>query len=324
MPPTVPWNWSTASCPWPARGTGNKVSLKSTKVIRQALKLFRIFLPEAITIEQELSYDDFRIMADPSQIHQAITNLLKNAQEAIGDGPGKVRVSSTVGALRNRDVETAGLEPGKYVRLVVNDNGPGMDEETLSQIFDPYFSTKKKGSGAGMGLTIAQAIAKSHNGAILAQSTLGKGTTMILLLPILEMETKVKPVIPSKLPTGDERILVVDDEELLASTLARMLTTLGYHVTKVDNSKDALSFFRDYHDGLELVISDWAMPEIRGDRLAELMLEIDPNAKVILYSAFESEITRQQLALPGIQAVLQKPIALSELAHTVRKILDAE
>lgn len=300
-----------------------KIPLKSQKVIKQAIKLFRIFLPETIAIRGNFSFQDGLIMADPKQMHQALTNLLKNARDAIGDKQGVLNIESSLVELsQNQVLVHPGLNPGWYIKFTISDDGCGMDPETLKKIFDPYFTTKTGGIGTGMGLPTTRSIVKDHGGAITVSSTLGKGTQVEILLPRIIAKVESEPLTFEQLPKGSERVLVVDDERTVAFTLGKMLRSLGYECVTVNSSEEALAMYREDPDRFDLLLTDWTMPGLTGDRLAEKVSEIRSDAKVIIYSAFSGEIDHVKFRANGIRDALEKPISMENLANTVRIVLD--
>lgn len=300
-----------------------KIPLKSQKALKQAIKLFRIFLPENISIRADFSFQDCLILADPKQIHQAITNLLKNARDSIGNKRGVLNIESSLVELsKNQVLVHPGLKSGWYIKFRISDNGCGMDQETLQKIFDPYFTTKTGGVGTGMGLPTIRSIVKNHGGAISVSSVLGEGTQVEVLLPKIIAEIESEPLTFEQLPKGSERIMVVDDERTVAFTLRKMLNSLGYQCTTVNNSEEALEIYRKDSDSFDLLITDWTMPGLTGDRLAEKVIEIRADAKVIIYSAFSGEIDQVEFRANGIRDTLEKPISMANLANTVRIVLD--
>lgn len=300
-----------------------KIPIKSQKVLKQAIKLFRIFLPETISIRGNFSFQDGLILADPKQMHQAITNLLKNSRDAIGDEPGVLNIeSSLVEFSKNQVLVHPGLKPGWYIKFTIADDGCGMDAETLNKIFDPYFTTKSGGVGTGMGLPTARSIIKDHGGAIHVASSPGEGTRVEILLPKILAEVESEPLTFEQLPKGSERVLLVDDERTVTFTLTKMLKSLGYDCVAVDSSEEALEMYRQAPDSIDLILTDWTMPGITGDRLAELVTEIRSDAKVIIYSAFSGELDQVKFRTNGIRDVLEKPISMENLANTVRIVLD--
>lgn len=300
-----------------------KIPLKSQKMLKQAIKLFRIFLPDTIAIRGNFSFQDGLILADPKQMHQAITNLLKNARDAIGNEPGVVNIESNLVELsQNQVLVHPGLKPGWYIKFTISDNGCGMDPETLKKIFDPYFTTKTGGVGTGMGLPTARSIVKDHGGAITVSSVPGEGTQVDILLPKIVAKIESEPLTFEQLPKGSERILVVDDERTVAFTLSKMLNSLGYECMSVNSSEEALEIFRNNPDSIDLLLTDWTMPGMTGDRLAEKVTQIRSDAKVVIYSAFSGEIDHVKFRANGIRDTLEKPISMENLANTVRIVLD--
>jgi signal transduction histidine kinase len=301
-----------------------KIPQKSQKVLKQAIKLFRIFLPETIAIRGNFSFEDGLILADPKQMHQAITNLLKNARDAIGNKQGVLNIESNLVELsQNQVLVHPGLKPGWYIKFTISDNGCGMDPETLKKIFDPYFSTKTGGVGTGMGLPTTRSIVKDHGGAITVSSVPGEGTQVDILLPkiVAKIESS-EPLTFEQLPKGSERILVVDDERTVAFTLSKMLSALGYECIAVNSSEEALKIYRNDPNSFDLLITDWTMPGLTGDRLAKKVNEIRTDAKVIIYSAFSGEIDHVKFRANGIRDALEKPISMENLANAVRIVLD--
>jgi len=304
----------------------SKVLLDSNTAIRQAVKSIRGRLPEQIEIIEDLSVGTAFITADPSQFHQILLDLLQNAGEAIGKESGKIRIESEVVSLTGED---SGPQPfsesGKYVKILVVDDGCGMDEETIKQIFEPYFSTKKRGVGTGMSLAAAEGIIKGHGGSIEISSAVGEGTTFELLFP-LSSEKKPGKETESvqSLPGGKEHILIIDDEDPLVAILERMLGHLGYQVTSSNSSEKAFDIFSQDPMTFDLVISDLAMPVIPGDKLAKKMIEARADTKVIIWTAFSEGINKEKFEKIGIRACLDKPVVMSELALTVRRVLDED
>jgi len=300
-----------------------KHSVKSRKCFKQAVKLFRIFLPQNIQIHENLSFDDAPLFANSTQLHHALTQIFKNARDSIGKNTGIIKIDSVV--IQVDKVEAAshpGLKPGNHIRLTVSDNGRGMDAKTLKQVFDPYFTTKIRSVGTGMGLSSVQGIVHDHNGAIIITSTPGKGTRVKMLMPIQDTEPVSRRLSLDALPGGTEHILVVDDEKIMANTLMKMLQSLGYQVTTANSSEKALEIFQSNPESIDLVLTDWSMPAITGDRLAETMVEIKANSKVILFSAFDDGITKGNFEPRCIRRVLKKPISMEVLAFTIRQVIE--
>lgn len=299
-----------------------KSPVKSRKCFKQAIKLFRIFLPENIQIHDELSFEDGPLFANSTQLHHAITHLFKNARDAIGEKQGIIKIASAIVELDRIEASLhPDLKPGSYVKLTVSDNGEGMTPKTLKRVFDPYFTTKEKSVGTGMGLSAVKGIIKDHHGAIDITSEAGEGTRVEILLPRHDVEFAARTRTLDTLPGGVEHIMVVDDEKIMANTLKKMLESLGYRVTAVNSTTDALDIFKSDPADIDLVLTDWSMPAITGDRLAEMMVGIKPDTRVILFSAFDDGITNENFEPRGIRRVLKKPISMEVLAFTLRQVL---
>jgi len=232
-----------------------------------------------------------------------------------------------IGLVRVRiDTEEASahldLQPGSYVRITVSDTGDGMDRKTLDRIFEPFFTTKGPGEGTGMGLAVVHGIVMSYGGRISVYSEPGRGSSFRVFLPEIasEVERADKPVM--QLPTGSERILLVDDEELVVLVACEMLEALGYEVVPVNRSLKALELFRTQPERFDLVITDLTMPGITGMELADELLSIRDDIPVILSTGFTSTELRLDAGAGSIRDVMTKPYSLQELAGTVRRVLD--
>jgi len=224
------------------------------------------------------------------------------------------------------DSESGDLDmtPRPYLLLTVSDTGEGMTPEILGRIFDPYFTTKEKGVGTGLGLAVVHGIVKVYGGTIRAYSEPGKGTTFHVYLPrIKEAKEMAKDESrPGVIPTGQERILFVDDELVLVEIGKQMLERLGYEVTTRTSSIEALELFRAKPDQFDLVITDMTMPHMTGDKLAQEIMKVRPDIPIILCTGFSERISEEKAKGMGIKAFVMKPLVMRDLANTVRKVLD--
>jgi len=295
-------------------------ALQLSVVIKEALKMLRASLPTTIDIRQEISSRGL-VNADPTQIHQIVMNLCTNAAHAMREHGGFLEVE-----LIDEDLDLQSphpeLVPGPYVRLLVRDSGCGMSRDVIARIFDPFFTTKALGEGTGLGLSVVHGIVSSYGGAVTVQSEPGKGSTFSVYLPRIQMAPGKPPEEGScLLPTGEERVLFVDDERLLAELGTKMLTPLGYQVTTATNSREALDRFRSDPSAFDLVITDHTMPGMTGAELAREVLHVRPDMPIILCTGFSENITEEKAGAIGIRKLLMKPLALRELAETIRKVL---
>ena len=298
--------------------------VRLVQIVEDALKFLRFSIPTNIEIRQNIQDDtDDSILADSTQINQVMINLCTNAAHAMEDTGGVM----TIG-IQNIYLDQISaavyphLPPGNYVKLTVSDTGPGIDPEIKNRIFDPYFTTKEVGKGSGIGLSVVHGIVKNHNGAISVDSKFGKGTTFSILFPVAEEEAVIETEPVEKLSTGNERILIVDDEESMAEIGRRRLERLGYRVEAKTNSIEALELFRADHDQFDLVITDMTMPHITGDKLVKEILKIRPDMPTILCTGFSEKIDEEKAKEIGVREYIEKPFDRGKLSRLVRKVLD--
>jgi PAS domain S-box-containing protein len=296
-----------------------KVPLQISTIVNEALQLLRASLPATIEIRKALDKAPLFVMADPTQIHQIVMNLCTNAQHAMQDSGGMLDIRLDPVTLSSENAPSKShLAPGNYLKLTVADTGCGMDEPTLGRIFDPYFTTKEKGKGTGLGMAVVHGIVQSLEGAIEVTSAPGKGTTFNVYFPVVEEQAHRKAPSPAVNPGGIERVLFVDDEPMLVDLGKTMLAELGYHVTGMTNPHEALEAFRQTPGHYDLVITDLTMPGMTGDRLAEQLSAIRPGVPILLCSGYVGHIKPHAFLAGSIH----KPVTLQELAHAVREALD--
>ncbi|MBW2710078.1 MAG: response regulator, partial [Deltaproteobacteria bacterium] len=295
-------------------------------IVREVLKMLRATLPSTVEIKEDPGKDTGVVInADPSQMHQVIMNLCINAGHAMQENGGVLEVGMGNVYMEREDSETGYLDltPGPYLRLVVSDTGYGIPRHLADRIFDPYFTTKDTGEGTGLGLSVVQGIVKAHGGAITVYSEPGEETVFQVYLPIVQETEKPEKQSKKPIPTGNERILFVDDEETLIKLGSRMLESLGYEVVPEQNSTEALALFRLEPDRFDLVITDMTMPKMTGDKLALELMKIRPDIPIILCTGHSKLISEKQAKEMGIRAFVMKPILKRTMAETVRKVLGA-
>lgn len=296
--------------------------VKISPIVKEALKLLQTSLPANIQVRSKIEADH-PVMGDPTQIHQIIMNLCTNAYHAMLETGGVLSVSLEQVIIG--EPENAGplnLEPGSYVRLVVSDTGTGISPAILERIFEPYFTTKEKGKGTGLGLAVVHGIVKSHRGEIAVKSVVGEGTTVTVFLPVSGEDLSENGVEPASIPRGSEHILLVDDEKDLVEIGREMLQRLGYRVTGVVGSIAALETFKTDPFRFDLVVTDYNMPGLNGDQMARQMLEIRPGAPIIVCTGFSEVFDPQRAQSIGIRRVLMKPLTMESIAHAVRGVLE--
>jgi PAS domain S-box-containing protein len=298
-------------------------SIRVQPVIKETMKLIRSTIPTTIEIKQKIRNNCGLIKADPTQINQIIMNLTTNAYHAMEEEMGELSVGLKEIWLGEHELINPGMKPGRYVCLTVSDTGLGMDKSMTEKIFNPFFTTKEQGKGTGMGLSVVHGIVKSMDGAIQVCSELGKGTDFHVYLPV-DKEYLTENVRQTKEPIrgGCERIMLVDDEDAIIQMEQKMLERLGYQVVSHVNSLETLETFRAAPDQFDMVITDMAMPNMSGDKLAAELIKIRPDIPILLCTGFSEKIPEKKAALLGIKNVLMKPIAKKDLANKIREMLD--
>jgi two-component system cell cycle sensor histidine kinase/response regulator CckA len=292
-------------------------------LIKEALRLLRLSIPSTIKISQHIDNSCDRVFADPAQIHQVIVNLCTNAFQAMEEKGGVLTIELTQLKI---DASTAKIYPNLsenvYVRLTVCDTGIGMDESTIDRIFEPFFTTKSVDKGTGLGLSVVHGIVRSHYGDIVVHSEPGQGSKFHVYLPVIKNAVDIDYKDAAAVLRGNESILVVDDEELVASVVKTMLRGLGYTVEVSNCGVEALKSFDRKPTGYDLVITDLTMPEITGLDLAKHIHTFHPDLPVILMTGYGEKLTSDIQKHYGIREVIGKPIEIRDLAAAIRKGLD--
>jgi signal transduction histidine kinase len=296
------------------------------EVIREVVRLVRPTLPATIEIDCTLPEHCPRVMADSTQLHQVLMNLITNAYHAMEDKGGRLSLRLETVTLGIGAFEDLSITPGLYQQLTIADTGHGMDEATMAKIFDPYFTTKARGKGTGLGLAVVLGILRGYGGEIRAQSEVGKGTTFTLYFPVVELAPdQSHQIFDSQvpMPRGNEHILLVDDEKSIADVTTSMLERLGYKVTVRLSSFDALEAFRSLANRIDLLIADLTMPQMTGLQLYREIKKIRPDVKVIICTGFSEQLDSDKSRAIGIEGFLNKPVVMADLAHCVRRVLDS-
>ena len=305
------------------KGAKERFPVQIHLLVQEALKLLRASIPTTIVIKESIDKRCGNILADPTQIQQVVMNLCTNATQAMDENGGilEVDVSSIQLGLDEKSTELK-LEPGNYIRLSIKDNGTGINQKHFEKIFDPYFTTKSIGKGSGMGLSVVVGIIKSHDGIITVDSKPGKGSTFTAYFPKIEKQIQHKIVKTEPVPTGREKILVVDDEKNIVKMNKLMLERLGYQVTTKSSSVEALELFKSQPDAFDMVITDHTMPELTGEQLAKKLLEIRQDLPIIISTGYSSKMDAEKAGAIGIRAFIMKPITKKELSKIIRDVLD--
>jgi PAS domain S-box-containing protein len=306
------------------KGQEKQQPLQPYPIIKEGLKLMRASLPTTIDIQEQIDPDCGSIFSNPTNVHQVLLNLCTNALHAMEDEKGILTVQLTQVELRQVDLAgIADVSPGLFVELRVSDTGRGLDKATVERIFEPYFTTKGIDKGSGMGLALVHGIVQGCGGFIKVESNPDEGSTFHVYFPAIEekvAEVEEEKEVP--LLHGSERILVVDDEEVIVGVYQATLERLGYKVTPHCSSEKALAVFQASPDSFDLIITDQTMPHLSGSELAKKVLKIRPDIPIILCTGYSSMISEKQAQEIGIQKFVMKPVIGTDLAIITREVLD--
>ena len=293
-------------------------------VIDETLKLLRSTIPTTVKIKKTITdqSQDIIIHADSTQLQEILINFCNNAVHAMDDN-GEISITLDVVDVKLADIPAHYERPsGQYAKLRVQDTGSGMSPDTLKRIFDPFYTTKEVGKGTGMGLSVVHGIIETHGGFVVVESTLGKGSTFDVYFPMFEAIKVEEVTINTDLPKGTERILFLDDEDMLAQLGSTILSKQGYQVTTETSSIKALKTFKENSEQFDLVITDQTMPDLCGKDLIKELLTIKPDLPTILCTGYSSKINKAEAKQLGIKAFCLKPLDLSQLVQTARRVLD--
>ncbi|MFN2369324.1 MAG: response regulator, partial [Desulfurivibrionaceae bacterium] len=314
------------------QGVEAKKPMPPAPVVKEALQLLRASLPATVEIVEEIDDNSSLIVAAPNMIHQIMINLGTNALHAMEDEKGILSIKTARVELRENDLPDAPkLRPGNYIELTVRDTGHGMDQRTVERIFDPFFTTKDVDKGSGMGMSLIHGIVKDCGGFLKIDSAPEQGTAVHIYFPIVgETEERrakkrgaEKEKVPIELPsTGNEHILLVDDEKNIARIFKQILEQFGYKVTAHYSSIETLETFRAAPDSFDLVLTDQRMPWQSGMELAAKIREIRPDMPIILCTGYSSSIDEKEAKEIGIKRIIMKPISAAALANNIREVLD--
>ena len=289
-------------------------------------KMLRHLLREDIELVMIPSTPPCYIEVDSGQIEQVIINLAVNARNAMPDGGKLLIESENLAVPKDSSVawRHADMPPGEYVRVAVSDTGIGMSPEVKDRIFEPFFTTRPAGEGTGLGLSTVFGIIRQHNGYIHVYSEPGIGSTFKIYLPRSAAPSKeaVEERQAAKAITGNETVLVVEDEPAVRRLITRMLASMGYHVLEAGNGEEALWAARQYPEEIDLLLSDVVMPQMGGRTLAERIQEVHPEARILFISGYTDDTLLTEEIARRKAAFLAKPFTTELLGAKVRELLD--
>jgi PAS domain S-box-containing protein len=294
-------------------------------LVEESVGLLRATLPAGVTLELRVCDTPLHVMADATQIEQVLMNLCTNAWHSLAGRTGRVALSLDALALDAEAVRGLGvaLPPGDYASLAVQDNGRGMSAETRARIFEPFFTTKPLGEGTGLGLAVAHGIVAAHGGAIRVETAEGQGSLFQIILP----RSSVPPAAERPAPRAmahrghGERVLYVDDDEVMAVMVERLLERLGYVVTCLDDPAAAIAALRAAPFAVDIVVTDLNMPGLSGLEVARAVHALRADLPVVISSGNIPDQLQGEARLAGVRALLHKQFTLEELGPVIHWVL---
>ncbi len=304
---------------------GDLKAVKLVPIIAETLRTLKASFPSNIEIRHQISEIPDTVMADGEQLRHVLNLICDNAYEAMRAKGGTLEIAFSDIQIEDPELsEYSDIRPGNYLKISVRDTGIGIAPELIECIFDPYFTTKARYEGSGLGLAVAQGIIRRFDGTIRAASRVGKGSVFEILLPRIEENVQEKQVSDSKpLPKGNERILVVDDEKVVLQLVQQMLYRLGYDAVISSNPYEALEIFRKNPKSFDLIITDLKMPHLSGKGLAKEIRAIRREIPIILCTGNDEKIP-SSLEESGIKEVVSKPFSMRDIAYAIRRALETQ
>jgi len=295
-------------------------SVDLNKVIKESSSAFGRTRKE-IVIFTDLAEDLFSVKADESQIEQVLINLFINAADAM---PGGGDLFLQTANVTHNEMKGKPYTPksGQYVMIKVKDNGTGMDQKTITRIFQPFFTTKEMGLGSGLGLASAYGIVKGHGGYIDVESEKGHGSIFSIYIPASEALIQKDPIVNECIEEGDETILLVDDEEMIIDVGVQLLEKFGYTVLEARGGKEAVQVYQKNKDHIDMIILDMIMPDMGGSEVYDTVKKIDPEVKVLLSSGYSVDGQATEILKKGCNGFIQKPFTIKSLSIKIREVLN--
>ncbi len=292
-------------------------------IVQETARMLRATIPAFIALKTEDLSKNSTIMGDASQLHQVILNLCTNAAHAMEEKGGTLSIRLENLIVRPEDTPSMPENVvGPCLKLSVSDTGVGIAPELIERIFEPYMTTKPAGKGTGLGLSVVHGIVQSHRGCISVKSRPNEGTAMEIILPLIEKEMDARKIPAASVCTGNEHILLVDDEQQIVHSQKQALERLGYTVTARTSSIEAMEAFRAHPDRYRAVVTDMTMPNLTGDLMAKEMKSIRPDIPIIICTGYSEKLSESRVRMSGIDLFLMKPVGRMDLANALRQLLD--
>jgi len=293
--------------------------LSLNKLVKEISEPFSLARKD-IRVRPHLSEDLLTVLADRGQLEQVLMNFFVNAADAMPNG-GTLELKTENVTHKSFCRKVLDLKPGRYVHLAVKDTGTGMDKKTLERIFEPFFTTKAVGKGTGLGLASVYGIIKAHGGFVDVESEEGYGSTFHVYLPgsneRIQNDQETAPV----LTRGNEKVLLVDDEEMILDIGQKILKAMGYHVSLAKSGKEAIEVYRQQNDQIDLILLDMVMPDMCGGETFDCLKTINPGVRVLLSSGYSIDGEAAEILKRGCNGFIQKPFNMEQLSQKIRDVL---
>ncbi|MFW6089320.1 MAG: ATP-binding protein, partial [Gemmatimonadota bacterium] len=299
-------------------------AFRLNELIADMETMLRRIIGEDVRFVTHLAPDAGHVQADRGQVEQVIVNLIINARDAMPGG-GELSLTTTNEHLDEDYARThEEVTPGEYVKLTVSDTGTGMTRDVASRAFDPFFTTKPPGKGSGLGLSTSYGIVKQSRGHIAVYSEPGIGTTVAVYLPRVDPRNDTHAMRAGQVEPGDgtETILVVEDEVPVRDVVLRSLRTRGYEVLEAEDGAAALALLESHEGDIDLLLTDVVLPGIGGRELAERVVELRPDVRILFMSGYTDDVILHHNLRSADFDLLQKPFTAITLAAKVREVFD--
>ena len=306
--------------------TPKRHPIQLIEVVQESVRLMKVTLPPTVDLQVRLR-ETPAVLADATQVEQALINLCTNAIHAIGSTRGTVSIELNSASPDLLECQRLGLAGGRYVALAVRDSGSGMEPETLQRIFEPFFTTKPVGLGTGLGLAVVHGVMRTHLGTVDVSSTPGLGSEFTLYFPVADDDVPSVPAEPTRLQTVmgfGRHVMYVDDDQALSFLVERVLGRRGFKVSAYTDPKLALAALRGQPDDYDLLVTDYNMPGYSGVELLNDARRIRPQLPMALASGYITPEIEANALEAGARALIHKPNDVSELCDTVQRLIQGE
>lgn len=301
-----------------------RIPIQLAEVVQETARLVRVTLPPLVDLKVVIDEVSFPVLADATQVEQALLNLCTNAILAIGSAKGAVTIDLASCELGQPLSGRVGLPTARYVTLRVTDTGRGMSSETMGRIFEPFFTTRVVGQGTGLGLSVVHGIMQTHQGAVDVQSAPGHGSVFTLYFPTTEEQPQapvMEPLHTEPVQGNGRHVMYVDDDQALVFLIARVLTRKGFKVTTFSDPLEAKAALQDHPEAFDLLVSDYNMPGYSGIDLLRDAKRIRPDLPVALASGYVTPELEQSAIQEGASALIYKPNDVNEFCETVQRLV---